>query len=406
MRKRDAGWLGLVGLFAAFALVVGACSSGGDDSADEPEPASGGDAAPAEDVTLEGPIVLGALAPLSGAAGSVGEENVRGSQFAVDEANAAGGVLGAEVELIEVDTMADPAVAGPAAQRLITEDDATALLGPVSSSAAAAVAETATRDEVPMVAYNAGAEAVTDIGSEFVFRTYPTVQNAYAALGEYAVEELGYETFGFIGWSEIAGTAAVEGLEEGLDAAGGELVSDPELLPITATDFSGPISTIMGEDPDAVVLAAPPPSAGAAARQIREAGWDVPLLGWVGFTGSAGFRAIAGADTVQGMVMASAWHPDAASPGVGEDFVEAFTAQEGRPPTDLEALGYDAARIALTGIEAAGSTDGPAIAAAIHDLEYEGVKAVFVWDESGEVEHPLWIVAWEGDEHILLDELG
>ena len=74
MRVRRSRWLILLCLFAAFALVVAACGSGGGDTADEPEPEADGDQ-PAGDVTLEGPIKLGALAPLSGPAGSVGTEN-------------------------------------------------------------------------------------------------------------------------------------------------------------------------------------------------------------------------------------------------------------------------------------------------------------------------------------------
>lgn len=349
------------------------------------------------------PVKLGVLAILSGPIGEVGQDAVRGAELAVAQINDDGGLLrGRELELVVADDQADPAVAVQAATRLVQEDGVSVILGPISSGPAIAVSEVATRNRVPMVAFNAGARELTESDSEFVFRTYPIIQDAYAALAEYAVDDLDYETVGYLGWNETAGQAALEGFEEGLDEAGGMLVGD-ELAAITTPDLSAEIGRLRAENPDAVAIAGPLPLGGNAVRQIRDSGWDVPLLGWVGWY-TSGFASFTGSAS-DGMVMASAFHPDAVTSRVGQTFLETFEAEHGRPPRDIEAVGYDAVRIAAAGIRKAKSSDPEDIAEALHETRVRGVKQRFRWTADGDIRggHPIVIIEWQGGQQQLIE---
>jgi branched-chain amino acid transport system substrate-binding protein len=351
----------------------------------------------------EEPIKLGVLAILSGPVGEVGQDAVRGAELAVARINDNGGLLGGrELELVVADDQADPAIAVQAATRLVQEDGVSVILGPISSGPAIAVSEVATRNSVPMVAFNAGARELTASDSEFVFRTYPIIQDAYAGLAQYAVDDLGYESIGYLGWNETAGQAALEGFEEGLDETGGELAGQ-ELVALTAPDLSAEIGRLRDANPDAVAIGGPLPLGGNAVRQIREAGWDVPLLGWVGWY-TSGFAPFTGSAS-DGMVMASAFHPDAVTSGVGQTFLETFQAEHGRAPRDIEAVGYDAVNIAAAGIRKAKSSDPEDIAAALHETRVKGVKLPFRWTEAGDIRggHPIVFVEWQGGEQQLIE---
>src|SRR5690349_11816583 len=87
-------------------------------------------------------IRIGHLTPRTGFLGQSGEYGYRGATLAVEEINAAGGVLGRKVELLAEDSV-NPATAMNKAQKLIDRDKALVLIGEVSSASAGAIAEQA-----------------------------------------------------------------------------------------------------------------------------------------------------------------------------------------------------------------------------------------------------------------------
>ena len=101
-------------------------------------------------------IKIGHLTPLTGFLGQLGEYAVMGASMAVDEANANGGVLGRQVELITEDSV-NPGVATQKAQKLIEGDKAACLIGEISSASALAIADVANRSQV--VYFNTGANS-------------------------------------------------------------------------------------------------------------------------------------------------------------------------------------------------------------------------------------------------------
>lgn len=78
------------------------------------------------------PITIGALEPLSGNFAPWGAAHSAGLQFAVDEVNADGGVLGRDVNIVESDTQSNPGEADSIFRRFVDQDDAVAVRGPAS----------------------------------------------------------------------------------------------------------------------------------------------------------------------------------------------------------------------------------------------------------------------------------
>jgi branched-chain amino acid transport system substrate-binding protein len=87
-------------------------------------------------------VKIGHLTPLTGFLGQLGEYAVMGAGMAVDEANASGGVLNRQVQLITEDSV-NPGVATQKAQKLIEGDKAACLIGEISSASALAIADVA-----------------------------------------------------------------------------------------------------------------------------------------------------------------------------------------------------------------------------------------------------------------------
>ena len=95
-------------------------------------------------------VRIGHLTPLTGFLGQLGEYAVMGAQMAVEEANAGGGVLGGQVQLITEDSV-NPGTATQKAQKLIEQDQVACLVGEISSASGLAIAEVAKRSQIVYV---------------------------------------------------------------------------------------------------------------------------------------------------------------------------------------------------------------------------------------------------------------
>ena len=117
-------------------------------------------------------IRIGGLAPLS-SPGSYqqGPELVLGLQWAVDDVNAAGGVLGKQVELIVEDTQGRPPTGATVVEKLITRDKVVGVAGEYHSSVCKAEIEVFHQHGIPFVIGSCWSDALTSAGYDEVFRT-------------------------------------------------------------------------------------------------------------------------------------------------------------------------------------------------------------------------------------------
>src|SRR6266542_1710656 len=109
---------------------------------------------PATCVAAE-PIKLGALLETSGFVAGLGNPGLEGARLAVDQLNAAGGINGRPVELINVNTESDETKAVTGAKRLIEQERVLAIVGPMSSGSVFAIIDTVQRSRVPLMANGA-----------------------------------------------------------------------------------------------------------------------------------------------------------------------------------------------------------------------------------------------------------
>ena len=118
----------------------------------------------AEQAGETGPILIGAVYPLSGSMAPIGQNCKRGVDFAVEELNAKGGILGRPVEIVYGDSVGDPKTGMSEAERLITTRNVVALIGAYQSAVTNVVSEVAQRYKVPMVTAISTADPITTRG--------------------------------------------------------------------------------------------------------------------------------------------------------------------------------------------------------------------------------------------------
>ena len=341
------------------------------------------------------PIKVGWIGPLSGVLASYGMENKRGVELAVEQFNAKGGLNGRKLEVIYVDTKFDPAFAVQTIQRMALEDKVVAILGDISSALTVATVPITARYGVPQLASLAGTPKITEMGSKFIFRPYPSAVLTYSALADYAANKLKYKRFATIGYNDEGGITSIDAFKKAVQEGKSAEVVASEIVPVNMKDFKGILGKLRQSNPDALVLAAAAPVSGLIAKQVRELGWDVPLLGHGGYHAVQEFRNIAG-PAGDGMVLVTTYAPELYKHPEAIKFVEDWKkASNGALPRDLEAHGFDQVNMLVWALVNS-KDDRAAVRDQLSKLaNWPGAAGVYTFLPNGDVNKSLVVQVWK-----------
>jgi branched-chain amino acid transport system substrate-binding protein len=244
-----------------------------------------------------------------------------------------------------------------AAQKLIQRDGVVALLGEVASSRSMAAAPEAQRARVPMVSPASTNTKVTEIG-DYVFRTCFIDPFQGGVMARFAWGELGARRVAILfDFKQDYSVGLADSFRETFRQLGGEIVAD-ERYTSGDIEFRAQLTTIRAANPDAVFVPGYYTELGLIAKQARELGLAVPLLGGDGWDSEKTLE-IGGA-AVEGYYFSTHYSAESDDPRV-KSFVLRFQERYGSVPDAMGALGYDAARLLADAIGRAGSTDGAAL---------------------------------------------
>jgi branched-chain amino acid transport system substrate-binding protein len=307
------------------------------------------------------PVRVGFFMSLTGRDASFGEASIRGARLAVDEVNAAGGVLGRPMELVVEDNRSVAGESATAARKLITRDRVVALIGECSSGRTLEAAPVAQAAGVPLVTPAATSPKVTEVG-DAIFRVCFVDPFQGEVLAAFARRRLGARRAALL---LEAGSPYSVGLAEffsrAFRAQGGEIVADQRYAGAD-TDFRAQLTAIRSARPDVIFLPGYYVAAGLVARQARELGLAASLLGGDGFEAPQLLEI--GGEALEGACYSthfSAENREAAS----RRFVASFQARHGAVPNGLSALSYDAVQLVADAIRRAGTTERAALRAAL-----------------------------------------
>jgi branched-chain amino acid transport system substrate-binding protein len=324
-----------------------------------------------------GGIVVGHVASMTGDTATFGRSADQGIRMAVEEINAAGGVLGKPLEIVTEDDRSVTEEARTAAQKLIQRDQVKALLGEVASSRSLAAAPEAQRAKVPMISPGSTNPRVTEVG-DYIFRACFIDPFQGAVMAQFAADELKAKRLAILfGFKQDYSVGLADFFRETVKKNGGEIVAD-ERYTSGDIEFRAQLTTIRAANPDAIFVPGYYTELGLIAKQARELGINVPLLGGDGWDSEKTLEI--GGDAVNGYFFSTHYAADSDNPRV-QEFVKRFTEKYGGTPDAMAALGYDTAGILADGLKRAGSTDGQKLRDALAATSnYEGVTGKITID--------------------------
>ena len=319
------------------------------------------------------PIKLGGIAPLSAPGAVTGGEAQRvGMQIAAEGINAAGGVLGCEVELITGDTEGLPEKGMALFEKMISQDNVAAIAGGYHSSVGIAGKEVAHDKGVPVVFASTWNDQITASKLPEVFRIAPLSSEASALYWKFAASIPGTEKVVIVTENTDYGIPAAEETQKGLESVG--LAATTFAVDIGTQDFSGIVQRVKAENPDAIIVLLTGEASFNFQQQAAENGigpGELPFVCDILAAESAAFwRNVPDGNYcfVGQFGLPEALYNDAA-----KAFAATYKERTGKDAVESYAIeAYDAIGILAAAIEKAGSTDGAAIIAALETIEYDG----------------------------------
>jgi branched-chain amino acid transport system substrate-binding protein len=341
-------------------------------------------------------IVIGEFGSMTGGTATFGTSTDEGVRLAADEINAAGGVLGDKIQVVVEDDQSKPEEAVTAVQKLITEDRVVALIGEVASSRTLAAAPIAQRAHIPLLSPASTNPRVTKVGN-YIFRACFIDPFQGAAMANYAMNQLHFSKFAIL--YDVKNDYSVglrQFFTDTVTKNGGQIVAD-ESYGEGDTDFKAVLTKIKAANPDAIYVPGYYTEVGLIARQARELGITVPLMGGDGWDSDKTYEI--GRDAVNGCYFSNHYSPDEDRPQV-KAFVAAYKAKyNGKTPDAMAILGYDAMKLMADAITRAGSTSGKKIRDALATTtNFPGASGTITIDKDRNAQKPIVILKIENDQ--------
>src|SRR5215217_1943060 len=319
-------------------------------------------------------ILLGHVGALTGSQTTFGISTRNGIDLALKEANAAGGVNGKKLAIRVYDNQSKSEEAADAATRLITQDKVVLILGDVASSNSLAMAEKAQAAGVPMITPSSTNTTVTEKG-DYIFRVCFIDPFQGFVMAKFAREDLKLSKVAVLQDNKSAYSIDLSGVfTRKFTEMGGKVVTT-ESYSQGDTDYRAQLTAIKKTQPDGIYVPGYYSEVGVIARQAREVGLKVPLMGGDGWDSEKLFEL--GGSAITGSYFSNHYSPENPDPRVQKfiaDYKEAYDA--------LAALGYDAARVAVESLKRAKDLSGPSVRDAIAQTkDFPGVAGTVTLDD-------------------------
>jgi len=195
------------------------------------------------------PLKFGVAMPATGAEGVYGADFTLVARWAVADINAKGGINGRPLEMIALDTRAEPALGITTVNRLISVDKVPVFMV-AWSGVVKAVAPIANREKVLELSVGANSPDIAKLG-DYVYTTFPLAEVDVTALAGYVHDKLGKKTAAVMYINNDSGTEGARIYRSVFEKAGGKVVAFEAYDP-KATDFSGIVQKVRSANPEIV----------------------------------------------------------------------------------------------------------------------------------------------------------
>ena len=295
---------------------------------------------------------IGFIGPLTGDNANYGIRCSNAARLAIDEINAAGGIDGKQLALIAENSLGTVDAAIAAYEKLVYSDNVCAIIGPVFTSPALAVAQRCYEDGIVMISPSATHKDVTSVG-DYVYRTVPSDSLQSEVAAHYFYEVLGYRNIACLYAMNDYSQGLATGVEEIFTELGGT-VSAMETCMVGDKDFRTQLGVIANTDAEAIYIPNYTVEDAQILEQAYQLGMDLPFLSSDGFSDPEIYN-LAG-DFTDGVIYVGPAQAEAST--LLADFQEAYSAAyDGDMPDSFATNAYDATYILAQAIDRAGSAD-------------------------------------------------
>jgi len=325
-------------------------------------------------------IKIGLIVELTGDMPGVGASSKNAAQLAVNEQNSAGGIsIGGkpyQIELVVEDNASKAEQSVAAVNKLITQDNVLAIVGPNASLGAIPAAEIAEYNKTLLItpwSTNPKTTLDTTTGKpkDYVFRACYTDPFEGRVLARFVLEKLKAKKVAVL--YDVASEAPksqADLFRLTFEELGGKTVAF-ETYTTGDRDFSAQLTKIKSANPDVIFLPAYYNDVGLIAQQAHRAGITQPLVGSDAWSSPELIKLSNG--TVEGDYFANHYASDIATP-TAKKFIDAYTKQYGNIPDDVAALTYDSMGLLFEAIKKSPSLDRKVVRDSLATLaNYPGV---------------------------------
>jgi branched-chain amino acid transport system substrate-binding protein len=341
------------------------------------------------------PIPIAGIVELSGAGATAGTNFNNGVKLAVKEINAAGGILGRQIDYTASDTQTQPGVAKALAAKAI-DQGVPLVMGPVySGSILVSMGETS-RAEIPNI-IGGEAAAITQQGNPYVLRCSFTQAAAMPKVVRYFNETLKAKSVAVVYVNNDFGKGGRDVITKSIEAAGLKVAADIS-TDQGQVDFSSTVLKAKQADADALFVYVNEEESARLLKELRKQGFDKPIVGETTLANDKVIE-LAG-DAANGVVAHVGLTPDAPNPTV-QAFAQKYLA-EYKVKADHNAMkGYTGMHAAKAIFDKVGKIDPKAFAtamkgASISAKDYPGVLFDVRYDDRGDLDRESFLVKVAG----------
>ena len=322
-------------------------------------------------------IKLGEFASMTGKEAVFGQTVNKGTRLAIEESNAAGGVLGRTLELITEDDQSKPGESATVVKKLISRDKVVVILGEITSGRTLEAAPIAQAAKIPLISPGATHVEVTAKGN-YIFRVCFIDDFQGTVMAKFARDTLQLKRVAILSSVSSAQSVGLAKYFRERFTSASTVIAAEQKYSEGEKDFRAQLTAIKAAGADGIFVPGYYAEAALICKQARDLGLTLPLLGVDGWE-SPDLLAIAGA-AAEGCYLSTHFSPESKAPVVVA-FNERYQKRWGISANALSVLGYDATMLAIDAIRRAGSTDGAKIREALAATQdYPAVTGAITFD--------------------------
>lgn len=348
-------------------------------------------------------IKIGEFASLTGKEAAFGQASHRGTLLAIEELNAAGGLLGRKLQLVTEDNQSKAGESATIVKKLISREKVVAIIGEVASSRSLEAAPIAQQAKIPMISPSSTNPKVTELGN-YIFRVCFIDPYQGQALAKFARQTLQVKNVAIL--TSVSSPYSVglsKYFREPFTAQGGKVVAEQKYSE-GDKDFKAQLTAIKAAAPDAILASGYYTEAALICKQARDLGLTMPIIGGDGW--EAPELIAVGGKAVEGTYYTTHFAPVIPTPEA-QGFVKRYQARWRDLPDAMAALGYDAVMVLADAIRRAGTTESAKLRDAIAATrDYRAVSGITTLDAKRNASKPAVILTVKNGQFELVESVA